>query len=261
MSDPEPQHVRTTVKDHVGWIEFDRGPVNAFDWTMVRQVAAALDGFEAADGVRVVVLASAVDRYFSAGADLETFRDLGADGMAEWCQLVHGIVGRLRGSAKPLLAAVNGVAVGGGLEMALHCDVRFAATDARLGQPEVNINFIPPVGATQALVRLIGRPNALRYLYDGALLDAEHAVAIGLVDELVEPGALRARVQAYAATLAAKAPEALTAIRRAITLGAGVSFDEGLALERDLAVGLAGTANFREGVQAFLDKRPPTWHR
>ncbi len=115
------------------------------------------------------------------------------------------------------------------------------------------------VGITQALVRLIGRPNSLRYLYDGALLDAETALAIGLIDELVEPDELHARVQGYAQSLATKPPEALTAIRRAITLGGGLSFDEGLALERRLAVGLAGTDNFREGVAAFLDKRSPHW--
>ncbi len=254
-------YVRTTVNDHVGWIEFDRPPVNAFEWTMVAQVADALDSLEADPDARVLVLASARERYFSAGADLETFRDMDGEGMDRWCELVHGIVGKLRGSTKPILAAVNGVAVGGGLEMALHCDVRFAARDARLGQPEVNINFIPPVGATQALVRLIGRPAALRYLYDGTLLDALRAREIGLVDEIVEPDELRTHVQSYAATLAAKPPEALTAIRHSITLGGGVTFEDGLSLERRLAVSLAGTANFREGVVAFLAKRPPSWQR
>lgn len=261
MHDDEARHVRTSVTDHVGWVEFDRGPVNAFEWTMVRQVAEALDRFEADPEVRVVVLASALERYFSAGADLETFRGIGEAGMDDWCELVHGIVARLRGSSKPLLAAINGVAVGGGLEMTLHCDVRFAASDARLGQPEININFIPPVGATQALVRLIGRPAALRYLYDGALLDADRALTIGLVDELVEPDELRSTVQAYGVALAAKPPEALAAIRRSITEGGGLTFDEGLGVERGLAVGLAGTANFDEGVDAFLAKRPPVWRR
>jgi enoyl-CoA hydratase/carnithine racemase len=253
--------VRTAVRDAVGWIEFDRPPVNAFEWTMVRQVATALDAFEVDPDVRVLVLASALGRYFSTGADLATFRDMDEEGMDRWCELVHGIVGKLRGSAKPILAAIGGVAVGGGLEMALHCDVRFVARGARLGQPEININFIPPVGATQALVRLIGRPAAVRYLYDGTLLDAERAREIGLVDEVVEPGELRAHVQAYAATLATKPPEALTAIRRAITLGGGMTFEDGLALERRLAVALAGTANFHEGVTAFLEKRPPSWQR
>ncbi len=258
---PDPRFVRRSVVNHVGWVEFDRAPVNAFEWVMIGQVLDALDAMATDPDVRVVVLASAIDRYFSAGADLEAFRTIDPAGMDAWCDAVHAIVGRLRCSAKPVLAAINGVAVGGGLEMALHCDVRFAAADARLGQPEVNINFIPPVGATQALVRLIGRPRALRYLYDGTLLDAARALATGLVDELVDADALRSTVQAYAETLAAKAPEALAAIRCSITIGGGLSFEEGLAVERSLAVDLAGTVNFREGVGAFLDKRPPVWNR
>lgn len=261
MSEDTQEFVRRSVADHVGWIEFDRAPVNAFEWTMVRQVSDAFDAFQNDPGVRVVVLASAVERYFSAGADLATFRGIGGGGMDEWCALVHGIVGRMRAMTKPLLAAINGVAVGGGLEMSLHCDVRFAAQDARLGQPEININFIPPVGATQALVRLIGRPAALRYLYDGTLIDAAEALRIGLVDEVVEPGDLRDTVQRYALSLAAKPPEALGAIRRSITHGGGIDFDDGLQLERALAVELAETANFEEGVDAFLEKRPPNWRR
>lgn len=257
----EETFVSTRVEQHVGWLSFDRPPVNAFEWTMVRQVLAALRAFEADPDVRVAVVASAVPRYFSAGADLETFRGIGAAGMDRWCALVHELVGVFRASTKPLLAAIAGVAVGGGLEMALHCDVRFAAADARLGQPEVNINFIPPVGATQALVRLIGRPAALRYLYDGALLDADTALRIGLVDEVVAPERLHETVQAYALSLAAKAPEALAAIRRTITEGGGLAFEDGLALERRLATWLAGTANFDEGVAAFLAKRPPDWRR
>ena len=228
---------------------------------MVRQVRDALTELEADSDVRVIVLASAVERYFSAGADLETFRDIGPDEMAEWCDLVHEIVRQFRSLTKPVLAAINGIAVGGGLEMTLHCDVRFAAADARLGQPEININFVPPVGATQALVRLIGRPATLRYLYDGGLLGAEQALALGLVDEVVEPGALRATVQAYAVTLAGKPPEALAGIRRAVNIGGGLTFEDGLAIERSVAVALAGTANFAEGVHAFLEKREPRWTR
>ena len=261
MADDTPIHIRTETVAHVGWLLFDRPPVNAFDWDMVRQVGAALDQMAADTEVRVVVLGSANSRYFSAGADLATFAGIDTAGMAEWCELVHGLVRRFRASAKPMLAAIDGVAVGGGLEMTLHCDVRFAARTARLGQPEVNINFIPPVGATQALVRLIGRPAALRFLYGGELVGAEAALAMGLVDELVETEALRSTVQAYGEMLASRPPEALAAIRRTITEGGGATFDDGLALEARLATALAGTANFHEGVAAFLAKRPPEWHR
>ncbi len=255
------EHIRIETVAHVGWLLFDRPPVNAFDWAMVRQVAEALDTLADDGEVRVVVLGSANPRYFSAGADLETFAGIDEAGMAEWCDLVHGLVHRFRRSTKPMLAAIAGVAVGGGLEMTLHCDVRFAARTARLGQPEVNINFIPPVGATQALVRLIGRPAALRLLYGGELVAADAALTLGLVDELTEPDDLRATVQTFAEMLAAKPPEALAAIRRTITEGGGQTFDDGLRIEAEEAVRLAGTANFAEGVAAFLAKRQPDWQR
>jgi enoyl-CoA hydratase/carnithine racemase len=181
--------------------------------------------------------------------------------MRRWATLCHDIARLLRGSPKPLLAAIHGTAVGGGLEMTLHCDLRFAARDAKLGQPEIRIGFIPPIATTQALARLIGRPRAIRYLYDGRLVGADEALAWGLVDELVEPAALRDHVQAYAEALAAKPAAALAAIRRTVTLGGGATFEEGMRLELDAAAALAETPDFAEGVEAFLGKRQPNWRR
>jgi enoyl-CoA hydratase/carnithine racemase len=165
----------------------------------------------------------------------------------------------MRRSRKPLLAAIHGTAAGGGLEIVLNCDIRFAAADARLGQPEINIAFIPPVGGTQSLARLLGRPRALRFLYEGTLLPAEEARAIGLVDLVVPADRLREEAQAYAAGLARKPREALAAIRRCITEGIEVPYDEGLAIEAEEAVRLAGTPDFTEGLSAFLEKRSPRW--
>lgn len=255
------RHVRSSVENHVGWLEFNRPPVNAFDHQMVQEVIEALREFEAAVPVRVIVFASGLERYFSAGAELGSFVGIGEDGMAKWCDMLHQIVHAIRASKKPMLAAIHGTAVGGGLEMTLHCDIRFAAQDARLGQPEVSINFIPPVGATQALARLIGRTRALRYLYDGELLSAPEAATLGIVDELVPAQDLRATVQRYAESLCKKPPEALAGIRRSIIEGGGLSFDEGLRIERAEAIKLAGSENFDEGVRAFIEKRDPEWQR
>jgi enoyl-CoA hydratase/carnithine racemase len=179
--------------------------------------------------------------------------------MHRWMSMCHDTVHLLRSSPKPLLAAINGTAVGGGLEMALHCDLRFAASDAKLGQPEIQIGFIPPVGATQALARLLGRPRALRYLYEGRILDAAEALSWGLVDEVVAADDLRRRVQEYAEALTTKPAAALAAIRRTITLGGGLTFEDGMALELEAAVALGETADFAEGVDAFLGKRTPKW--
>ena len=251
--------IRFSTVRHVGWLEFNRPPVNAFTRQMVDETH---DGIAAALGdpaVRVLVLASAVDGYFSAGADLNAFKGMASEGMRAWATRCHDIVRLLRSSSKPLLAALHGTAVGGGLEMTLHCDLRFAASDARLGQPEIRIGFIPPIATTQALARLIGRPRAIRYLYDGRMVSAKEALHWGLVDELVEPDGLRARVQAYADELTAKSPAALAAIRRTVTLGGGMTFEEGMAFELEAVTELAGTADFAEGVDAFLAKRQPNW--
>jgi enoyl-CoA hydratase/carnithine racemase len=251
--------VRFSVASRVGWLEFNRPPVNAFTREMVDEVHDAIAAALADPAVRVLVVASAVERYFSAGADLHVFKNIGQDGMRRWAERCHDIVRLLRASPKPLLAAINGTAVGGGLEITLHCDLRFAATDARLGQPEINIGFIPPIATTQALARLIGRSRAIRYLYDGVLVPAGQALAWGLVDEVVEPAKLRSHVQAYAETLAAKSPAALAAIRRTVTLGGGMTFEEGMKYELETVVALAGTPDFAEGVDAFLAKRAPSW--
>jgi enoyl-CoA hydratase len=226
---------------------------------MLREVPAALQALLDEPRVRVVVFASAIDKYFSVGADLKVFDGIGSKGMADWVSICHGLVNKMRSSQKPLLAAIHGTAAGGGLEMVLHCDIRFAAADARLGQPEINIGFIPPVGTTQALARLLGRSRAIRYLYEGTMVSADEALSMGLVDIIYPPEELRQRVSRYAATLARKPGKALAAIRHTITEGGAVSFEEGLEIEYQSAVGLAGTEDFAEGISAFLEKRKPRW--
>lgn len=253
--------VRTETVRHVRWIEFNRPKVNAFNRQMVDETYVAIEQAVEDPAVRVIVIASAIEGYLSAGADLNAFKGISVEGMRQWVTQCHGIARLLRTSPKPLLAAVNGTAVGGGLEMTLHCDVRFAAADARLGQPEIKIAFIPPIATTQALARLIGRSRAIRYLYEGRMVPAAEALAWGLIDEIVAPEKLREHVQAYADELSAKSASALAAIRRTITLGGGMTFDDGMALELEEAAALAATPDFAEGVDAFLSKRAPQWTR
>jgi enoyl-CoA hydratase/carnithine racemase len=253
------EFLKTSVEDRVAWIEYNRPPLNAIDWKMLGEIPAALDACLRDPGIRVIVFASALEKYFSTGADLRVFRQMGPEEMRKWVETCHSLVRQMRGAPKPLLAAIHGTAVGGGLEIVLHCDVRFASASAKLGQPEINIAFIPPVGTTQSLPRLMGRPRALRYLYEGTLVSAEEARDMGLVDFMVPPERLREEVQAYGAALAGKSADALAAIRRSITMGLELPYEEALAVEREEVVRLAGTPDFSEGLAAFLEKRPPKW--
>lgn len=253
------EFLRTSVTDRVAWIEYNRPPLNSIDWKMLGEIPAALGAHLADPSVRVIVVASALEKYFSTGADLRVLKEMGPEEMRQWVGACHALVRKIRQAGKPLLGAINGTAVGGGLEIVLHADVRFAAANARLGQPEINIGFIPPVGTTQSLARLLGRPRALRFLYEGALVGADEALKMGLVDFVVAPEKLRDEVQGYAAALARRPAEALEAIRRCVTEGPEIPFDDSLRLELDAAVRLAGTPDYREGLAAFLAKRPPVW--
>ncbi len=253
------EFLKTGVTDRVGWIEYQRPPLNSIDWKMLGEIPQALDSMLQDPGVRVVVVASALEKFFSTGADLKVLEAMGPGDMRKWVSICHSLVGQIRKARKPLIAAIHGTAVGGGLEIVLHFDVRFAAANARIGQPEINIGFIPPVGTTLSLSRLLGRPRALRFLYEAALVPAEEALRMGLVDFVVPPEKLRDEVQAYAAALAKKPAEALEAIRRCVTAGLEMPYEDALNLEMEAAVHLAGTPDFREGLRAFFEKRPPQW--
>ncbi|HEU4385580.1 MAG TPA: enoyl-CoA hydratase/isomerase family protein [Anaeromyxobacteraceae bacterium] len=253
------EFLKVDAVDRVGWLEYRRPPVNAVDWTMLREIPVALDELLGRGDVRVVVIASALEKFFSTGADLKVLQAMKPEDMRTWVETCHGVVRKIRQARKPIIGAIHGTAVGAGLEMVLNCDLRFAAATARLGQPEINIGFIPPVGTTQSLSRLLGRSRALRFLYEGTLVAAEEALAMGLVDFVVAPEKLRGEVQAYAAALAGKPAGALAAIRRCIIQGSDLPYDEALAIEVEEAVRLAGTPDFAEGLRAFLEKRTPKW--
>jgi enoyl-CoA hydratase/carnithine racemase len=252
-------HLKVESSDRIGWIEYRRPPLNAFNWEMLHEVPKALTQLLNDPDTRVIIFASAVEKYFSTGADLKVFQAMGPGDLRLWVETCHSLVLQMRAAQKPLLAAIHGTAVGGGLEMVLHCDVRFAARDAKLGQPEINIAFIPPVGATQALGRLLGRSRALRYLYEGTSVSAQEALEMGLVDFVVPADRLREEAAAYAAALAKKPAGTLATIRRCITEGIERPFEEALGLELEAAIALGGSRDFAEGLQAFLEKRAPKW--
>ena len=232
--------------------------LNALNAKMKEELAAAFASEELA-GARAVILTGAGERAFSAGADIH--ERSGEDPIAEEFiarqRATYALFGRIAECPAPTIAAINGVAFGGGLELALCCDFRFAAATAKLGLPEIRLGAMPVAGGTQRLSRLVGVSRAKRLLLFGEPIAAADALAIGLVDEVVEPSALAARAAALAGELAARAPLAARAIERVVDRGGELALAAALDLELSEAAALFTSEDRKEGMRAFIEKRAP----
>jgi enoyl-CoA hydratase len=209
--------------------------------------------------VRVIVITGMGGKAFVAGADI---RELAALGPLEGKATAHRgqhVFDLIEHTGKPVIAAINGFALGGGCELALACTLRVAADTAKFGQPEVNLGLIPGYGGTQRLPRLVGRSRALDLLLRGHTIDAQEALRIGLVDRVVPAADLVSAAHALATELAGKAPHAVRAILDAVGRGLGMPLADGLAYEATLFGLVAATDDMREGTRAFLEKRPPVF--
>jgi enoyl-CoA hydratase/carnithine racemase len=229
-------------------------PVNAISRAVAVALLEALTAAEADPACRALVLTGDGDRHFSAGADLTEFpRDVA--NVAESVEVTR----RLEASRLPVVAAVNGFALGGGCEIALACDLRICSETARFGQPEIKLGIMPGWGGTQRLPRLVGRGRALEMLLTGEPIDAARALECGLVTRVVPLADLRQEALALAGLLARRPPLAVAAIKRAVYVGLDGPLEDGLCREREEFVRLLSSEDAREGLSAFLEKRPPTW--
>ena len=247
--------VLVSVDGRVATVTINRpDKLNALNADVRREFVAALDGLRANDEVRVVIVTGAGDKAFVAGADIKEFA--GRSGYDQYeVTKGFGIFEAPERFPKPVIAAVNGFALGGGCELAMACDIRIASDKAKLGQPEINLGILPGGGGTQRLPRLAGLGNAYKLLYTGDTVTAEEALRMGLVDEVVPHEKLMERVRALAAQIAEKSPAALQFIKDAIKASVRMPLDEGVRFETTL-FGLAfSTADKEEGVGAFLAKR------
>ncbi|XQA67993.1 enoyl-CoA hydratase/isomerase family protein [Xanthomonas sacchari] len=226
-----------------------------------RQVLQALDAAfaTAADDpqIRVVVLTGAGEKAFVAGADIAEMNELTPVQGRDFSQLGQRLMRRIERMPKPVLAMVNGFALGGGLELAMACHLRVAAEGARLGQPEINLGLIPGFGGTQRLLRLVGRAAALELCLLGAPIDAARALQLGLVNRVVAAGELQATTLQLAQQLADAAPLALRGILDAIQIGGESAIEQGLEYETAQFGLLFSSEDMREGTRAFLERRPP----
>ena len=233
--------------------------LNAFSAEVVSEILQAIEDVKADESVRVVVLTGAGERAFSAGADIKAMKGMNALKARELSQMGERLCSALENLEKPVIAAINGYALGGGLEVAMACDIRLASENARMGQTEINIGLIPGWGGTQRLTRLIGATKAKELIFTGKMIDAKTAEQLGLVNMVVPQDKFRETVRQFALELAQKAPVALKVAKALINKGAEISLDAAVALEREGFGVVASTEDLQEGVSAFIEKRKPVF--
>ena len=234
--------------------------LNALDSATITALAAAFDEAARDDAVRVVILTGSGPKAFVAGADISEMSGLtpaqGRDFSLRGTRMMRGI----EKLPKPVIAMVNGFALGGGLELAMSCHLRIAADTARVGQPEINLGLIPGFGGSQRLLRLAGRAATLELCLTGAPINAERALQLGIVNRVVPAADLEAETMKLAAQLAAAAPLALRGMLDCVNTGGECGIEEGLEYEAAQFGLVFSTEDMREGTSAFLEKRKPTFH-
>lgn len=244
----------------VGLIRLDRPPANSYDRIFMDELNAAIDVVRFDESVRSVVVLSENPRFFSAGADIKMLSETSLEFKRAMMLHAHEILQKIAHTQKVFIAAIGGHCLGGGLEIALACDLRLAAEGAyRLGLPESTLGLLPGNGGTQRLARLIGRNRALELMLSGDAVDPSRALELGLVDRLVPAQSLHAEAIAYATRLAEGPTRALGNIKLATVLGYDMPLEAGLALERQLIQDLFASDDATEGCAAFVEKRSPTW--
>ena len=249
------EHVRLEVSDGVAVLRLDRPKMNALDAAMQRRIGAlALECAERDDIAAVVI--SGGERVFAAGADIVEMERLGYADMATHSGVLQGAFSAVARIPKPVVAAVNGYALGGGCELALCADVRIAADDATLGQPEIKLGIIPGAGGTQRLARLVGPSRAKDLIFTGRFVGAAEALAIGLVDQVVPAAEVLATATGWARQFVGGPRLALRAAKECVDRGGEVDLDTGLELERVQFAALFATDDQTAGMRSFVEHGP-----
>ncbi len=233
--------------------------LNALNAATLLELAEAVEDLAADASVRVILLTGAGPKAFAAGADIAELAGLDAETGRAYAERGQAIFRRIETLGKPVIACVNGFALGGGCELAMACTLRLASETARLGQPEVKLGVIAGYGGTQRLPRLVGGGAALKLLLTGAIIPASEALRIGLVDEVVAAEGLMVRAEALALEMAANAPIALRRTLTAVDRGLDMTLEDALAAEAREFGACCGTADKGEGTRAFLEKRAAVW--
>ena len=256
-------NIRTEIEERVALLTIDHPPVNSFNAQVVTELGQAMERLVADDAVKAIIITGAGSKAFVAGADIpeikEQFENGDEAGISEFVARGQRTLLQIERSPKPVIAAINGFCLGGGLEMAMACHIRICSDRARLGQPEINLGIIPGWGGTQRLARLTNKGKAIELILSGAMISAEEAYQIGLVNEVVEHAAVIEEAQKLAREIASRSKFSIAAALRAISEGLELSLEEGLAVEAKQFVALREWQDPRTGIDAFLAKQTPNF--
>jgi enoyl-CoA hydratase len=246
--------IELTQQNDVATITLKRPDVlNSLNAAMFDDLEQAFTTLASDDTIRAIILTGSGDRAFAAGADIRGLAATDATSGLAVSQRGQQVFAQIETCGKPVIAAINGVALGGGCELAMACTFRIASDKAKLGLPEVKLGLIPGYGGTQRLTRLIGRGQALRLMLTATIVNAQEALTLGLVEEVIPAADLLKRAQELATTIAMLSPLGVAGVLEAVHRG---TFET----EAEIFGRLCGTADKQEGLIAFLEKRAPTWH-
>lgn len=253
----ESESVKLSYHDGVAFITIDRPPVNALNLEVLSELSEALQDLKKRAEPMVAVITGKGEKAFVAGADIGEIHQLTSETGRNLSRKGHEVYDQISAFPWPVIAGIFGACLGGGMELALACDIRIAAHNGRFGQPEVNLGIIPGWGGTQRLPRLVGTGLARELIFTGRIIDAEEALRIGLVNQVVPYEELRNTCMDLAKTILTGSPIAVKMAKRAINEGIKVSLAEGLKLEEKYFGELCASEDMKEGTSAFLEKRKP----
>ena len=244
----------------IGFVTLDNPPANSYNQAFMEELGEAIVRAADDDDAKAIIVRSSSPKFFSAGADVKTFAEQGAEDSEAMIEVAHQALGRIASIPKVFIALIQGHALGGGLEMALACDLRFGARGPyKLGTPEVTLGLLPGNGGTQRLPRLVGPSRALDLMITGRRITPGEAHGLGILDRLLPAAKAEEMTLDYARTLAGGAVEAIGAIKQAAHGGLELPLEDGLARERELVGRLFRSRDAREGLTAFVEKREPVF--
>lgn len=248
------------IEEGVATITLNRLEVlNAINWDLLRELEEVVNQVHKDDTVRVVVITGAGEKAFAAGADIHELRGMNSVEALNFVQHMQRIYNRIEQMPKPIIAAVNGYALGGGLELMMACDIVYATELAKFGLPEINLGIIPGAGGTQRLPRLVGGKRAKELIFTGEIIDAQEALRIGLINTVVPHDQLMPTVKKLCEQIKAKSPVALRAAKEVVEEGYDLDLIKGLAIEAKAIAFCFSTEDSKEGLTAYLEKRKPVF--